>query len=59
MKTKLVLFKIRAGGMLGQETSEEKRKVADGYIARLKSDGENVISVEEKEGYLHITLQDK
>lgn len=55
---KLSMWKLAAGEGMGQETSEQKKKLGLEYIAKLKSDGEKIIKVEEIDGYLKIYIEE-
>lgn len=52
-----VIWRLTPGGKLGQEGKEAKRQEGLDYIERLKQDGENVLSVEERETEIKITLE--
>ena len=54
--SRIVKFLKTSGGKEGQETKEMKRVEGLAYIERLKKD-ENVLSVEEKEKEIIITLE--
>lgn len=56
---KTVLWKLSAGDKPFQETADEKRKAGLEYIERLKSDGENIVSVDEENGYFIIKIDDE
>lgn len=53
---RIVKWSLVSGGKEGQETKEMKRTEGLAYIERLKQD-ENVLSVEEKEKEIIITLE--
>jgi len=55
---KTVIWKLTAGGMDGQETSQEKLGAGLKYIEKLKEDGEKVISVENDGKKLIILMED-
>lgn len=55
---KVVYWNLTAGTKQNQETKEQKRKLGNDYIERLKNDGEEIIEVIEEENRLKIVLKD-
>lgn len=51
-------WRLQAGGMVGQETADQKLAEGLAFIERLKSEGETVMSVETLSDRLKIVLAD-
>ena len=55
---KLVIWKLKNGDRVGQETADQKLKEGLEYIERLKAEGEKVIEVNNKGIQLEILIEE-
>lgn len=54
---KIAKYNLRVGGKVGQEGKEEKLRLGREYVEILKRDGEVILSVEETEKEIIITME--
>lgn len=55
---KKVIWKLKQGNKIGQQTSPEKRAEGEAYIQKLRDAGENVTNVEETSDSFIITIEE-